>query len=276
MKFTSQIILLLFAILIFLGIFLHYLNLLESKQTKEEEANKIREATTEEGFDTADNKNCPNLLIHRGDMIVLYNTQAKQPHGSGGGAGTHVVAVFKTMAEYAQYVKEQQQRGNYCPVLYLRQESNAQGNDIYRMYSPPYSGNGNPNFPLPPNGLDGARTNSVWDLHHQPPFYVEGGLPPIPTEPVDNSVIKVVDASRESGQFNQDQYPGFDPYGLYVGKLTNLDEIHESTQNKGKHCSLNPADSNWCGIVDTQKAVDSGVYAMNEVTRPIYPKATFV
>ena len=287
MKFTSQVIILLFAILIFLGVFLYYLNNLTENQLIEEQIDSSK--TNTEGLENKFPKNCPNLLINRGDMIVLLNTQAKYKTASG--ADTHVIAIFKSLSEYAMYVKEQQLIGNYCPVLYLRQETNAQGKDVYRMYSPPKAQSQsnsntkplavqpqpqprvNQSAPIAPNTI---RSPPVLDLHNQPPFYIEGGLPPIPTEPASKQIINVMDASREDEPFNKDQYPGFDPYGLYVGKFTNLDILHNETQNNGKKCSVNPADPNWCGILETQYAVESGMFAGNEVHRPIYPNAAFV
>uniref|UniRef100_A0A6C0IC02 Uncharacterized protein n=1 Tax=viral metagenome TaxID=1070528 RepID=A0A6C0IC02_9ZZZZ len=278
MKFTTKYICILLIILVFLGIFLFYLNQLTRTQAIEEE-------NVVEGFDTNVSKNlpknCPNLLINRGDAIVLYNTNAAESGEHGVKPGTHIVAVFKTLEEYAKYVQHQRSIGNYCPVLYLRQETSAQGKDVYKMYTPnseiPDQGAGKPVFKPP-----FLESVPIWDLHHQPPFYVEGGLPAVPTEPVNNQVIQVMDASRENGQFNKDDYPGFDPYGLYVGKATNLDEIHVSTQNLDSNfhqtnkCSYNPADSNWCGVIATQQAVDSGMFANNEVNKAIYPHVAVV
>lgn len=55
---------------------------------------------------------CPNYLRQEGDMIMLYDLS--QP-----GSDTNP-AVFYNMAEYAQFVKEQQQNGLHCPVLELQ------------------------------------------------------------------------------------------------------------------------------------------------------------
>jgi hypothetical protein len=85
---------------------------------------------------------------------------------------------------------------------------------------------------------------------------------------VNNTPVKVKDASRESN-YNTNQYAGFDPYGLYVGKITNVDEIGISTE-KNK-ISDNPMDPNWGGVMHTQSAVDSGKYDENIVTRSTYP-----
>ena len=57
---------------------------------------------------------CPNLLRQEGDMIMLYDLN--QP-----GSDTNP-AVFYHLAEYAQFVKEQQAIGLHCPVLKLQTE----------------------------------------------------------------------------------------------------------------------------------------------------------
>ena len=55
---------------------------------------------------------CPNLLRQEGDMIMLYDLN--QP-----GSDTNP-AMFYNLAEYAQFVKEQQEQGIHCPVLELQ------------------------------------------------------------------------------------------------------------------------------------------------------------
>ena len=57
---------------------------------------------------------CPNLLRQEGDMIMLYDLNAP-------GSNTNP-AVFHHLAEYAQFVKEQQAEGIHCPVLELQTE----------------------------------------------------------------------------------------------------------------------------------------------------------
>ena len=86
-------------------------------------------------------------------------------------------------------------------------------------------------------------------------------------QPPDGKIVKVLDASRDHG-FNQNMYAGFDPNGLFVGRFTELDKIHYSTEEAP--VSDNPMDSNWGGILYTQDQVDSGKYIENEVSRTRY------
>jgi hypothetical protein len=55
---------------------------------------------------------CPNLLRQEGDMIMLYDLN--QP------ASDMNPAIFHNLAEYGQFVKEQQGKGVHCPVLELQ------------------------------------------------------------------------------------------------------------------------------------------------------------
>jgi hypothetical protein len=83
------------------------------------------------------------------------------------------------------------------------------------------------------------------------------------------------DASRENGVYNKGLFPGFDPYGMSVGRRTKLDEIHDSTAKSG--ISDNPMDPNWGGVEYTQSQVKSGKYEEREVSKQAQsnPKVQF-
>jgi len=182
-----------------------------------------------EKSDTPIDESCPDLLIKSGDHIELYNTRKPAKAGEN---PLH----FKNLDEYIKYLEGQPKTG--CPVLFLQKENDAQGNDVYRS---------------------------------RPNIFDTGAGLPITSQlkvGVNAKPIQVVDASRETG-YNQNNYAGFDPYGLYVGRVTNVDEIGHSTE-KG-NVSENPMDPNWGGVLYTQKAVDSGKYDDNAVSRITYP-----
>jgi hypothetical protein len=219
MKFNKQSVTILFSVIIFLAGFILY--------TSDAIIPKIREE--KEGLQ---NTNCPNMLVRRGNSLLLYDTTRKED-------ANNPISFFD-LDEYANYVKIQHRKGIHCPVLYLQRENDTQGNDIYKM--------------------------------HSSPFYVENGLPAIPLNVHDNTTpIKFMDASRDNPPWNQDQYNSFDPYGLNIGRFTDIDVIHQSTQQTGQF-SENPMDDSWGGIIYTQNAVDSGVYDGNMVGKVMYPK----
>lgn len=179
----------------------------------------------------AEDESCPDILVKQGAELHLYNSKTRDGPGESR-------MVFKTMDEYIQYLETQRKTGKKCPVLYLQKENDAQGNDVYRVRPSPF--NTGAGLPISANLNVG----------------------------VNDKPIKVKDASRENA-YNQNQHAGFDPYGLYVGRRTNVDEIGISTEKA--EISDNPMDPNWGGVLHTQKSVDSGKYDENIVTRIIYP-----
>ena len=143
-------------------------------------------------------KDCPDLLIRKGNTLLLYNTKSKEDP-----------LPFYNLDEYINYLEIQRRAGKKCPVLFLQYESTAQGKDIYRMRPSPFDLQGG----TPPN-IDPT---------------VFGGL-----SSIDGNPIQVLDATRD-GEYNQGMYAGFDPYGLHVGQRTELDVVHESTEKNGEN-----------------------------------------
>lgn len=174
---------------------------------------------------------CPTLLIKQGNAIILYNPKEPQSVSN--------PLPFFNLQEYTNYLEQQRKNGIHCPILYLQQENDTQGNDVYRI-----------------------RPN---------PFDVQGGLPYVPNL-VNNipqqmvNPIPIMDADRAFPPYNQGNYPGVDAMGLFVGQYTELDRIHDSTSTQP--ISANPLDTNWGGVQYTQKLIDSGVYNDNNVYPP--------
>ena len=175
--------------------------------------------------------NCPDILVKLGNTLQLYNSRKPAKPGEN-------PILFQNLDEYIQYLETQRQSGIHCPVLFLQHENNAQGEDVYRVRPSPFQLN--PGLPITANLSKGPNDT------------------PIP----------VIDASRENG-YNQNNYAGFDPYGLYVGRFTTVDAIGQSTEKA--EVSDNPMDPNWGGVQHTQTAVDSGKYDENIVSRNTYP-----
>jgi hypothetical protein len=167
------------------------------------------------------NTSCPNVLIRQNGSLLLYNTL--QPPSEMN------PMPFYNLDEYILYVRSQRDQGMRCPVLYLQEETNTQGTDVFRIRNSPFS--------------------------------IEGGLPAkvIP--------IKVENAALDNPPFNQGQYHSFDPHSQYIGKYTELDKIHDSTRQTP--ISDNPMDTNWGGVIHSQQAVDSGKYDENTVGKPV-------
>lgn len=163
---------------------------------------------------------------------ALHLYHSKKPYSEGSNP-----MVFKNLEEYGAYIKKQSKS---CPILFLQQENDVQNRDVYRIRPSPF------------NPFAGVPANSAL------------------LKPYDGSVINELDASRDNG-YNQNMYPGFDPQGLHIGRITEVDVIHQSTENA--EISDNPMDTNWGGVLYTQQQIDEGKYVENEVTRTHYPKA---
>jgi hypothetical protein len=223
-KFSTKIFFWFTLFLFVLGFFL----CLNPKNNKEyfsdmmsgSEARTETESVTNEHSQTT---NCPNILIKSGGQLFLQNTNLPKSDSN--------PKVFSNLDEYIGYTKAQREQGIRCPVLFLQEENNTQGENVYRMRPSPFS--------------------------------LEAGIPPVTTNQCPEQVM---DATRDNPPYNQNNYPSFDPYGLDVGKYTVLDQIHDST--KRAIWSDNPMDPNWGGVIHSQQMVDSGKYDDNIVGKP--------
>ena len=194
-----------------------------SRQINEAFQNYIEDPATQENIEHPENRDpsCPDVLIGTDNGVLLLNTS--QPRSE------RNPIRFANLDEYIRHVETQKKQGKNCPILYLQQENNAQGQDVYRMRPSPFS--------------------------------MEGGLPPVRAKPV-----AVLDATRDHGEYNQNMFAGFDSHGQDVGIYNELDAIHESTQQQP--LSDNPMDTNWGGVTYSQNAVLSGKYADRVVGKP--------
>jgi hypothetical protein len=173
---------------------------------------------------------CPDILVKRDGKYYLSNS--KRPDES--------PKVFDNLEKYKEYMKSLE--GKACPVLYVQEEFNTQGQSEMRVRPNPFD----PQYGLP-------ITSSVM-------------------KPIDRTPVKVGDASRDNPQYNQNMYAGFDPYGQYNGIYTELDALHDSTAKD--QVSENPMDPNWGGVIYTQQAINSGKYDGNKVESTNYVATT--
>lgn len=245
-----KLLFLLFLLIIFFtGLYLYTFNLFFKSTCSLESFDQTSESSSEE---------CPNLLINKGHVILLYNTSKPEEDGKN-------PIPFKNLDEYIQYLETQRKNGINCPVLYLQQENDVQGKDVYRIRPSPFDQQGgNPSIDL---------TRS--QFNHQD---IQKGIPPnillnssgIMNDP--NNPVKIIDASRENPPYNENNYAGIDPLNQYVGVYTNLDKIHDST--RVSNTSDNPMDDNWGGVIYTENSIQSGKYEENNIVKPTYFNTT--
>lgn len=192
---------------------------------------------------------CPNLLIQKGSRIYLYNSKiAKVP-------GVNPVE-FDNLEDYTEFLDWQRSQGIRCPVLYLQQSYDAQGNMTYKI---------RPSVSEPQGGLPPTILGRSGDL--QSIASSRGDL--ITEEEMDKNIsfgptpTLLVDATRNDPPYNTNSYPAHDETSYYIGTTTPLDEI--SSQPKNMLYSANPMDDNWGGADFTQNLIDKGYYKENEV-----------
>jgi hypothetical protein len=189
-----------------------------------------------EGFINSTDKKgfkCPNVLVQKGVKYYLYNSKLAQVPGVN-------PIQFEHLEDYVEFMNWQRSQGIRCPILYLQHGYNAQGEPTYKIR---------------PDPLD-----------------LQGGLPPslvnTPSAPPKQQLgpedTLLVDASRNDSPYNKNSMPGFDQSNYYQGTKNPLDNIAERDENM--LYSPNPMDDNWGGQKYTQKLVDSGYYAGNEVS----------
>ena len=164
----------------------------------------------------ATSNECPNILLQKGARIYLYNSNKASVPGVN-------PLQFENLEEYTEFIDWQRANGMRCPVLFMSESYDAQGNRTAKIRGDP--------------------TN------------VHGG-----EQSADTTANKMMDASRALGsEYNKNSYPGFDPDNQYIGKTVPIDGM----ESESGAVSGNPMDSNWGGNQHTNQLIASGVYEGN-------------
>jgi len=241
---------------------------------------------------------CPNILIQKGAKYFLYNSNIDQVPGVN-------PIMFNNLDEYTKFVEWQHDAGIRCPVLYVQNTYDAQGNRVYKMRPsvcepqgglPPSTetnksnknkketgnndkdnetgnkdkdkktGNKDKDKETGNNDKDNETDNNDKDKETDDTGFTNSTNASI----LGDGFIPLVDASRSDYPYNTNSYPGFDQSSYYVGYITPLDKIANNDAllyNSGGTTDIsdNPMDPNWGGQNYTQKLVDNGYYKDNEV-----------
>ena len=187
-----------------------------------------------EGLTNNTNNNqirCPNLLIQKGSRFYLYNSKvAKVP-------GVNPVE-FENLEDYTEFLDWQRSQGIRCPVLYLQQTYDAQGNPVYKA---------RPSVSEPQGGLPPSIASSSGDM------IMESSLGNPEDLAYPNPTL-LVDATRNDPPYNTNSYPAYDESSYYVGTTTPLDVMTMNQEQQVQ--SPDPMDPNWGGAAYTQSLVD--------------------
>ena len=195
------------------------------------------------------NKNtsrCPNLLIQKGSRIYLYNSKLAQVPGVN-------PIEFDNLEDYTEFLDWQRSQGIRCPVLYMQQSYDAQGNSIYKI---------RPSITEPQGGLPSSiETPSIASSTGE---IIEESSLEVSNAPKYPNPTLLVDATRNDPPYNFNSYPAYDESSYYIGTTTPLDMMN--VKQEQLPVSPDPMDPNWGGQKYTQNLVDKGYYAENNVS----------
>jgi hypothetical protein len=115
----KQIFILFLLITFFLGMYLYVFNEFSIDKKKLYEQDDFNEIT-----------DCPNLLVRKNNKYYLKYSDDKKE-----------TIVFENLNEYIKHLEKERNHGKRCPVLYLQEENDLQGNDVYKIRPNPFSPN---------------------------------------------------------------------------------------------------------------------------------------
>ena len=199
----------------------------------------------QEGFTNSKGQRCPNMLIQKGSKFYLYNSEVAQVPGVN-------PVEFDNLEDYTEFLDWQRSQNIRCPVLYLQETYDAQGNRVYKS---------RPSVSEPQAGLPPSSSPPIGIASQVPPF-MESAMEPV-GEPAYPNPTLLVDATRNDPPYNQGSYPAHDQTSYYIGTTTPLDMM--DVQQEKMPISANPMHQNWGGAAYTQNLVDKGYYKENEV-----------
>jgi hypothetical protein len=194
---------------------------------------------------TSNGPRCPDLLIQKGSRFYLYNSKVAQVPGVN-------PIEFENLEDYTEFLDWQRSQNIRCPVLYLQETYDAQGNRVYKS---------RPSVSEPQAGLPPSAAAPVGIASQVPPI-MESALEPVGDQAYPNPTL-LVDATRNDPPYNQGSYPAYDQTSYYIGTTTPLDAMNMKQEKAPT--SPDPMDPNWGGSDYTQGLVDKGYYKDNEV-----------
>jgi hypothetical protein len=155
---------------------------------------------------------CPNLLIKKGNLLYL---------------NTEPPIIFKNLDEYITYLEEEKNKGNMCPVLFMQEENNTQGQDVYRIRDSPFETKHV--TPIVEVVKDSSRISHIYNTNMYPGFD--------PTNQY-NGVYTNIDAIHDSTNTESSENPADSNWGgigvtedaIQTGKYS-MDEVQPPKLN---------------------------------------------
>jgi len=174
---------------------------------------------------------CPNLLIQIGSKYYLYNSNLKKVPGVN-------PIEFSNLEDYTDFLKWQESVGVKCPVLYVQNTYDAQGNRVYKIRPNVCDLQGGLQPTITPKQGVNVPTNTTTINMTMPDILKTK------TTPKQSEINPLVDFSKQNIE-----YPDF------LAPLT----------PKFVKLSDDPMNTNWGGEKYTDKMIDEGKYKASEV-----------
>ena len=189
---------------------------------------------------------CPDLLIQKGSKFFLYNSKVAQVPGVN-------PIEFDNLEDYTEFLDWQRSQGIRCPVLYLQETYDAQGDRVYKA---------RPSVSEPQAGLPPSSASPIGIASQVKPI-AEPSLAPVGDLAYPNPTL-LIDATRNDPPYNQNSYPAYDQTDFYIGTTSPLDRMNYKQERAA--VSPDPMDPNWGGAKYTQDLVNKGYYSQNNVS----------
>ena len=174
---------------------------------------------------------CPNLLIQVGSKYYLYNSNVEKV------SGVNPIE-FANLEDYTEFLKWQQNVGIKCPVLYVQNTYDAQGNRVYKV---------RPSVLEPQGGLPSTTTTT------------QSVKSPIDTRTINNTMPDKMSDIMKNSSFKTDKIDFSNQNIEYPDSLAPITPSFSTF-------SEDPMNINWGGNSYAEKVVSEGKYAANEVS----------
>jgi len=243
-------------------------------------------------------RRCPDTLIQKGCKYHLFNSKLAPVPGVN-------PIVFNSLEEYVEFTEWQRGQGIHCPVLYLQQTYDTQGNSVYKarpdvmdlkgglpptvvnqnQYVSDPSSNTKILSPTVPNGNIIQNTSTTLPSG-------SNSTTPVPSTNTAGYVFSTPQQLQPYSPTFRTSSQGQPPY-LFPERTMLVDATQNDapynknsypardesayyvgtnsplddidTSQQSSEISPNPMDENWGGAKYTQQLVDQGYYAGNEV-----------
>jgi len=194
---------------------------------------------------SSNSSRCPNMLIQKGSQFYLYNSNLAQV------SGVNPVE-FDNLEDYTEFLSWQRSQNIVCPVLYLQETYDAQGNRVYKS---------RPSVSEPQGGL--PPSISPYNLASPHPLVIStpSTTTTLPSSSSLSNTSTPYNTSNSSNPYSisSTSTPTSSSTSTPTSSSTSL-ETSKST------ISPNPMDPNWGGSEYTQNLIDKGVYKNNSVS----------